>query len=587
MYWTDVINQVLIFAIMAMSLNLLLGYAGQISVAHAAFAAIGGYATGYLSLKHGWSIGYAMLFGVVLAFGIGVLISIPALLLTSDYLILLTLAVQTIILVIISSVASLGGLYGLTGLPSVTIFGTELLRPSDWLGPLLVATILLFAALTWIGQSPFGRVLRGIREDQLATQALGKDVFLRKVVVFGLTSAIAAFGGALYGLYNGTVSPPLYGFSLSILLVAMVVLGGRGNMLGAILGAAVVIGAQPFFEKVIQLDPAKAALVRLLCFGVLLVLVLLLRPQGLLPESATPSALLRRLRRGGPVGAPSADGRALGASAEELARVLATGAGTEQVADPEPVVEIRGLRKAFGGIHAVDGLSFDLLEGRVTGLIGPNGAGKTTVFNLLTGAIPPDEGTVTLFGTDITGWPIDRVARHGMVRSFQDVRVFGGISVLDNVRMAVPGQRGETLRDLFLTPWKVISDQRRTRRLAEQALGFVGLVDKEHLPVSTLPFGEQKLVALARILAADAKVILLDEPASGIDTEWVDRMCDLIRRLRDYGLTICIVEHNLHVVERVADRIYFMEAGRIASEGAAMEDLIQDERLVEVYFGQP
>jgi branched-chain amino acid transport system permease protein len=578
-YWTDVANQVLIFAILAMSLNLLLGYTGQISVAHAAFAAIGGYAAGYLSLKHGWPVGTAMLVGIAGAFLIGVLISIPALLLTSEYLILLTLSVQTIILVIISSVAAFGGLYGLTGLPTVTVFGRELLRPSDWFLPLLIAAGVTFAALTWIGQSPFGRVLRGIREDQLATQSLGKDVFVRKVVVFGLTSAIAAFGGALYGLYNGTVSPGLFGFTTSMLLVVMVVLGGRGNMLGSVLGAGVVIGAQPFFEKVINLDPAKAALVRLLCFGLLLVVVLMLRPQGLLPESATPGALLRRLR-----GARRP--REVGMSAEAFAAELAGGAATARSEDARPVVEVRDVHKSFGGIRAVDGLSFDLREGRVTGLIGPNGAGKTTVFNLLTGAIPPDSGTVSLDGVDITAWPIDRVARHGMVRSFQDVRTFPALSVLDNVRMAVPDQRGERLWELFLTPWRVIRDQRRTLALARDALGFVGLGEKEHVPVGSLPFGEQKLVALARILAADARVLLLDEPASGVDAEWVDRMVEIIGRLRDHGLTICIVEHNLHVVERVADHIYFMEAGRISADGT-MGDLVEDERLVEVYFGQP
>ena len=581
MYWTDIANQVLIFAIMAMSLNLLLGYAGQISVAHAAFAAIGGYAAGYLSLKHGWSLGTAILFGVVFAFAIGVLVSIPALLLSSEYLILLTLSVQTVILVIISSVAAFGGLYGLTGLPTPSVFGRDLLRPSDWFLPLLLATLAIYAVLTWIGESPFGRVLRGIREDQLATQALGKDVFLSKVVVFGLTSAVAAFGGALFGLYNGTVSPPLYGFSTSILLVAMVVLGGRGNMIGAVLGAGVVIGAQPFFEKVIALDPEKAALARLLSFGVLLAVVLMVRPQGLLPESATPAALMRRLRRGRTARVDTTE-----TSAKALAEELAAGVGAERVEEARSVVDVDGLRKSFGGIKAVDGLSFELLEGRVTGLIGPNGAGKTTVFNLLTGAIPPDEGTVHLFGQDITGWPIDRVARHGMVRSFQDVRVFPGLSVLDNVRMAVPDQRGESLRDLFLMPWRVVRDLRRTREAAERALGFVGLTGKAHNRVADLPFGEQKLVALARILAADARVLLLDEPASGIDTEWVDRMVEIIGRLRDHGLTICIVEHNLHVVERVADRIYFMEAGRVSADGT-MQDLVEDERLVEVYFGQP
>ena len=580
MYWTDVINQVLIFAILAMSLNLLLGYAGQISVAHAAFAAIGGYTTGYLSLKHGTPVAVALVIGCAGAAVIGMLVSIPALLLTSEFVILLTLSVQTIVLVIITSVPALGGLYGLTGLPTVSFFGKELLRPSDWLVPLLVTNAIVFALLSWIGESPFGRVLRGIREDQLATQSLGKDVFIKKVAVFGITSAIAALGGMLLAFYNGTVSPGLYGFSQSILIVAMVVLGGRGNLAGSVLGAAVVIGADPLFEKVINLAPDKAALWRLVAFGVLLVVVLIVRPEGLLPEGATPAALRRRLWRRpvAPVAKPP--------SGETLATELSAQSGTHHVEDPRTIVEVRDVRKAFGGIHAVDGLSFDLLQGRVTGLIGPNGAGKTTVFNLLTGTVPPDSGTVLLRGDDITGWPIDRVARHGMVRSFQDVRVFPQLTVLDNVRLAVPDQRGERLWELFLMPWRVIRDRRRVLHHTHEALGFVGLDFKQHARVGTLPFGEQKLVALARVLATDAQVLLLDEPASGVDAEWVDRMVEIIQRLRDHGLTVCIVEHNLHVVERVADRIFFMESGRISADGT-MQDLVEDERLVEVYFGQP
>jgi branched-chain amino acid transport system permease protein len=173
-----------------------------------------------------------------------------------------------------------------------------------------------------------------------------------------------------------------------------------------------------------------------------------------------------------------------------------------------------------------------------------------------------------------------------MVRSFQDVRVFPNLSVLDNVRLAVPDQRGERLRELFLTPWRVAGDQKRTRALAEQALGFVGLVEKADKRISTLPFGEQKLVALARILATDAKVLLLDEPTSGVSADWVERIIEIIRRLRERGLTVCVVEHNLDVVERLADRVYFMEAGKITAAGT-MKDLVADERLVEVYFGQP
>ncbi len=581
MYWVDILNQCLIFAIMAMSLNLLLGYAGQVSVAHAAFAAIGGYAGAYLSVKHGWNPLTGVAFGMALALVIGMVISVPALMLAGEYLILLTLAWQTVAIVVISNISALGGQLGLTGLPTASVLGKDLLLPNDWLWPLAVLTVIVFGLLMWIGESPFGRVLRGIREDQLATQALGKNVLVRKVVVFGLTSAIAALGGGLFGLYNGTVSPPLYSFSTSILLVAIVVLGGRGNLIGSIVASIVVVGSQGVFEKAISLDPQSAALVRLICFGLLLVVVMLVRPAGLLPERVGFGAAIRRLRRGRVVPAGEE------VTAEALATTIADQAGTrDQPVGSAPVVQVFDVHKAFGGIKAVDGLSFELREGRVAGLIGPNGAGKSTVFNIITGVSLADAGTVELFGQDITGWPIDRVARHGMVRSFQDVRVFANLSVFENVAMAVPHQRGETLRDLFLTPWRVIQDQKRTRHATEQALAFVGLSAQRSATVSTLPFGEQKLVALARILAADAKVLLLDEAASGISAEWVDRMVDIIRRLAERGLTICVVEHNLSFVERVADHVYFMEGGRITAAGT-MQELTKEERLVEAYFGQP
>jgi ABC-type branched-subunit amino acid transport system ATPase component len=309
---------------------------------------------------------------------------------------------------------------------------------------------------------------------------------------------------------------------------------------------------------------------------------MLVRPAGLLPERVSIGATIRWLRRGPGV----LDGEEA-VTAEELATTIAQQAGAgDRPVEPAAVVQVFDVHKAFGGIKAVDGLSFELEEGRVTGLIGPNGAGKSTVFNVITGASLPDAGTVELFGQDITGWSIDRVARHGMLRSFQDVRVFANLSVFENVAMAVPHQRGESLRDLFFTPWRVMQDQKRTRQATEQALAFVGLSKRASAMVSTLPFGEQKLVALARILAADAKVLLLDEAASGISAEWDDRMIDIIRRLAERGLTICVVEHNLSFVERVADHVYFMESGRITAAGT-MKELTQQERLVEVYFGQP
>ena len=250
----------------------------------------------------------------------------------------------------------------------------------------------------------------------------------------------------------------------------------------------------------------------------------------------------------------------------------------------EVVVDVRGLSKSFGGIRAVDGLNMQLPRGAITALVGPNGAGKTTVFNLITGALPLDAGRVTLNGSDITGMRPDQVTKLGMVRSFQDVRVFPKLSVLENVLLAVPGQSGERLKDLFLAPRRVRDDERAAQRRALEWLSFIEMVELAELPAGALGFGQQKLLALARLLATEAEVLLLDEPASGVDYQWLDKLLGVALRLRDEGRTICIVEHNLEVVGRLADHVYFMELGRVTAEGSFTE-MTEDPRLAEVYFG--
>jgi branched-chain amino acid transport system permease protein len=249
-----------------------------------------------------------------------------------------------------------------------------------------------------------------------------------------------------------------------------------------------------------------------------------------------------------------------------------------------PAVEVRGLSKSFGGIRAAQDLSLDLGRGEITALVGPNGAGKTTVFNLLTGAIPPDTGSVKFDGVELVGKTPDDVARLGMVRSFQDVRIYPRLSALQNVMMGIQDHPGEHLGPLFFTPGSANRAEREARDRAMRWLEFVGMANFADLPGGALSFGQTKLVALARVLSTEASVLLLDEPASGIDTTWVDVMLELISQLREQGHTICIVEHNLHVVERLADLTYFMELGQVTGKGK-IEDLISDEHFAEAYFG--
>ena len=333
----------------------------------------------------------------------------------------------------------------------------------------------------------------------------------------------------------------------------------------------------PFFQKVIKLSVDKSSLAQLLAYGVALVAVLRWRPQGILPEGATPSALWRRVR-------PPSGASGRGPAAEPARGGLVVPlAARERNGEPALALEAKALAKSFGGIRAVEGLDLSLERGLITGLIGPNGAGKTTVFNLLTGALKPDHGTVLLGGRDVTGLPPHLIARAGMVRSFQDVRTLARLTVLENVMMGVAGQRGERM-SVVLTPLPLRSGDRRTRERALQWLEFVGLAQRAGEPAGSLAFGEQKLVALARVLATDAEVLLLDEPASGIDKRWSDHMIEHIARLPEAGRTVCIVEHNLNVVQRLAHKICFMHEGSVTAEGT-MAELSSQERLQEAYFG--
>jgi branched-chain amino acid transport system permease protein len=579
-YYYDWVNQILIFAIFAMSLNLLMGYAGQVSVAHAAFGGVGGYAAGYLSATHGTPFLLAIVIGILIAAVIGGIISLPALRLSQEYLVLLTLAAATILISIVTSVDTFGGALGLQGIQVPELFGKQLLLPEDWLVPLIVLAVLVYLVCWRLGESPYGRVLRGIREDEVVTRALGKNVFTYKVATFAITAGMAGLAGALLAFYNGLAIPSEYGFSYAMGIIAMVILGGAGNLNGSVVGAIVVVGSEPLLQKVVNLAPDKASLIRLLLYGILLVVVLMVRPQGIVPERLQRRSLLDRVRR-----RRAGDGGASEAARRDPSPSVATPAAPAgEPAVGEPVVEVRGLAKSFGGIKAVAGLDLELAAGEITGLIGPNGAGKTTVFNLLTGSIAPDAGEVILRGEDITAQPPNRVARRGMVRSFQDVRVYPRLSALQNVMMGVPNQPGEHAFALFFTPWRVSRGQRAARRRAMECLAFVGLSDRAHESAGEMAFGEQKLVALARLLATDAEILLLDEPASGIDSQWVDTMLETIERLRAEGKIICIVEHNLHVVERIADRIFFMDGGRVTAKGT-MEELRAQDHLVEAYFG--
>jgi branched-chain amino acid transport system permease protein len=486
---------------------------------------------------------------------------------TGEYLILLTLAIQFVLVGIYTSWTSVtGGSGGISGIPRPTaLAGTRYPDPPDLLPFVLVIFAVGLVLALWVGHSPYGRLLRAVREDHVAAISIGTNVTYCKVTVFLLAGVLAGLAGAGYAHYLAFVSPVSFSLDQSIFLIAVIVLGGAGNVLGTVLGAFILVGV-PQLLLLLELDNQVAGLVQRFAYGLLLVLFMIYRPQGIVPEHVR---LQVRWRRSGKRAVVSATG-----PASPPARRGGNG----------PVLVATDLRKSFGGVRPADGLSLALPRGEITALVGPNGAGKTTLFNLLTGTIPLDAGRVELHGRDVTALPAWRRPGLGLARTFQDVRIFDGLTALDNVAAAVPDQPGARVASLFGRPLANWRARRRTSAKAMSYLEFVGLADRADQPASALAFAEQKLLALARLLATEADVLLLDEPASGVDRQWVEKILHLVRELAAGGRTVCVVEHNLEIVRALASRAYFMDAGRIVAEGSP-DELMADDRLTSIYFG--
>ena len=566
-YIADIGITILIVATLAATLNLLIGFTGQFSQAHAIFYGIGAYTTGLFLLRAGAPIIVAIIASIIVSFLFAWFIAIPAMRrVTGEFVLLLTISFQMVVNQLMTSLVSFtGGAYGLAPIPPLEIFGKPSFPPYVFLLFLVVASIIILFCM-WLGRSPFGRLLRGIREDEFAVRAVGKATISKKLTIFGVSAALAGLIGGLGAMYYQYIAPQSFNLDYSIFLVAVVVLGGTGNILGSVVGAVILGSVHPILQTIPNIGE-NAFSWQGVIYGFLLIILMFFRPEGLIPEKFKSKKI-------------STSGEEVDIPLEKLFSMYKKAKG----GSGSTVLTIDGMSKRFGGIQAVKDVNMGLQKNKITALIGPNGAGKTTIFKLITGALKPDEGKIKLFGNDIYGLEPHQVAQLGMVRSFQDVRLFQKISVLENIAIAIPKQGGEKILSLMLRPFKSIHNEKKTLMKAMKYLQIVGMKDKAYDLVTNLSYGEQKLVAIARLLATECEVLLLDEPTSGIDPSAVDEMIDVIIRLRNAGKTICIVEHSLHVVEKLADHIVFLESGTVLAEGTLV-DLTAQNELVEAYFG--
>ncbi|MET8354220.1 MULTISPECIES: ATP-binding cassette domain-containing protein [unclassified Micromonospora] len=569
-YLSNLIALLAIFIILGMSFNLLMGNAGLFSIAHGAFFGLGAYTTGLLMRDAGWGFLPALLAACALCALISMMLGIAARRVTDVYLVILTLAFQVGAIEIIRNSELTGGAGGLIGIPRPDLLGAVLITPEEVATLAVVFCLLVAALLRGVVRSPFGRSLKALREDELAARSLGKATPAAKIKAFALSSALAGMAGALFAVQVRYISTADFGLDRSIEVLSLTIIGGLAVWWGPFVGAAVVL-LIPEALTYLDLPDTLVGAVKGFAFSLLLLAFLLFRPQGIAG---------RRRREAASTPAASVVSR----QREEESILLPEAASPVDGRSGGDALRCEGVSISFGGLTAVDDVTLTLRPGSITGLVGPNGAGKTTLFNLLSGLLDPNTGRVYFGERDITRSPLDARARGGIVRSFQEMRLFGGMTARENLLLALTPKSDERL----LTPGVVLGGKHGPERerlaRADEMLEYLGIAHHADTNAGDMSYAEQKLLMMGRLLATKADCYLLDEPMSGLDAAGRERILALLRDTVAQGATICLVEHSLDVIRSVCSWVVFLADGKLVREGPTAE-ITGDRELAAMYFG--
>jgi len=578
-YIIHVLIMICIYSILGVSFNLILGYTGLIAMCHAAFFGIGAYTAALLGIHFGVNFLIGIAAGMVVTGIIGLLVALPAIRVRDEYLIVTTLALLMIIYTVMMNwIDVTRGAAGLTGIPRPRLLGLEISTPTQFLPLMAIFGLLCFLISRRIVTSPFGRALKALREDEVAAQALGKNITSFKIRVFVIGGALAAVAGGLFAHYMAYISPFYFTLTESIFIFAVVIIGGAANLWGPVVGAILLVSITEAL-RFMAISPLIVGFTRQIAYGLILILFMCFRSQGLLGEFG-------RKRKGGEEVSDEGEGDELAQRELQLSQAEQLfGTPSEETVDAESsLLELEGVSRSFGGIQAVQGCTLSLKEGKITGLIGPNGAGKTTLFNVITGLYPSQKGAIRFENREITTFSAHLIPSIGIGRSFQELRLFHRMTVLDNVLVACPHQTGERMWGAFFRFRRVKEEETANRERALAYLRFVGLEEKAEELAEDLSFPEQKLLSLARLLATEAKLMLLDEPTSGLDPVFMESLYPMIKELVRYGKTVCIVEHNMDVIRAVVDEVIFLNQGQVLARGTP-EEIMNAPQLAEIYFG--
>ena len=558
-FWITQLNYIGLYALVSLGLVLLTGVAGLTSFGQAAFVGVGAYTAAFLAIKVGISPWLTLLVGVALSILVALVLGAITLRMSGHYLPLATIAWGLTIYYTISNMAFLGKYDGLLGVPPITLFGNSLGS-----GRGIYVLIWLFAlagalAVTHLLDSRPGRAIRSLKNGTTMAEAMGISTFRYKVIAFVVAAVLAAVSGWLFAHFQRTVNPSPFGLNKGIEYLFMAVLGGVGHVWGAFLGAGVLKLVEDQLQTLLPKLIGSSGNFEIIVFGLVLIAVLKYAPDGLWTFVGKWLPAPERVRDwDGAAKLPARDKPATG----------------------ELLLEVDAVRKEFGGLVAVNDVSFNLHAGDIVGLIGPNGAGKSTTFNLITGVLSLTRGAVRFRGQAIAGLPSRLIARRGISRTFQHVKMIPEMTVLENVAL------GGYLRTQSGTLKAILRlDRAEERSLfaeAEAQLQRIGMAGQMHALAGNLALGPQRLMEIARALCTDPSLLLLDEPAAGLRLKEKQALADVLRQLKREGLSILLVEHDMDFVMGLTDRIVVMEFGTRLIEGTPQE--VQDSPVVRAAY---